>query len=132
MGKNDSFPKTLAKLSRPNLDNNLFVCPGTGSQAASMRTVEEWADYIYIGNVWEGVSRTALVLSPPENHGGDYGYVVCVDGYITRLPAAQCRPLVKEPWRMNTNASASNIDYLKNRVSVRVPKRLRPYYAGQN
>lgn len=132
MGDGDSFPRTLAELNRTSVNGNLFICPGIRSQAASMSTVEEWGDYIYIGNVWEGVARAALIISPPENHGGNYGYVVCVDGYMTSLPPAQIRTLVNQPWRLDTNASLSNIDYLKKQLSIRVPKRLRPFYSEGN
>ncbi len=97
-----------------------------------MRSVEEWTDYIYIGNAWEGIPRAVLVISPPQNHGGKYGYAVCVDGYITRLTEIQIRALVDEPWGLDTNASVSNINYLKKQIFVNVPKKWRRYYLRPN
>lgn len=128
MGESDSFPKTLAELNQPGLARDLFVCPGTGSRPGPMLSVEEWTDYIYVGAVWEGVPHTALVISPPENHGGKYGYAVCVDGYLARLPAKEIHQLIRRPWLLDTNAPENNLNHLKEQISIRVPKRLRSSY----
>lgn len=127
IGECDRFPRSLSELNRLNLDTNLFVCPSTGSRAGPMQTVEQWTDYIYIGGAWEGIPRTALVISPPENHCGNYGYAICVDGYLTRLTDTQIHSLIEKPWLLDTNASQSNINYLKKEMTVRVPVRLRSY-----
>ena len=131
IGDRDVFPKSLAELNNTNVNANLFICPGRGSKAASMRSIEQWTDYIYVGSVWPGVPRTALIISPPENHGGGYGYVFYADSCMAQLPAATIHALVKEPWIMDTNASASNIDYLKKRISIRVPRRLLQHYPAR-
>jgi hypothetical protein len=121
-----SFPKSLSQI--PDADPKLFVCPGTGSRPGPVATVEEWGDYIYIGNMPDGVPLAALIISPPENHNGKYGYVQCLAGRLVRLPPDQICRLVEQPWLLDTNASPDNIDFVKERISVRVPKRLRNHY----
>ena len=85
-GQDIVFPKTLAELNSSNLDTKLFICPGTRSEPGSMQSVEEWSDYIYVGKALESIPGTALLISPPENHAGDYGYVLLVGLAIRRLP----------------------------------------------
>jgi hypothetical protein len=128
MDDSDHFPHSFAELNQLSVDKNLFVCPGTGSRATALATIEEWTDYIYIGNDTEQVPRAALVISPPENHRGEYGYVLFVDGVILRLPPDQVRMLVKEPWLLATNTPPDNVNYLKKRIAVHVPKRLQTFY----
>jgi hypothetical protein len=131
-GDRDRFPKSLSELKLSPEEKNLFVCPGTGSQPETLDTIDEWTDYIYIGGVWEGSPKTALIISPPENYQGKYGYVLCVGYWVFRLPPNQIRMLVKTPWLLDTNASVENIDYLKKGITVHIPKRLQSNYAVQN
>src|SRR5579859_3547205 len=55
--KGNIYPMNLAQLGLPFNsemlspgDSNLFVCPGTGSQPGPMSQIENWTDYIYVGN----------------------------------------------------------------------------------
>ena len=95
-----------------------------------METVEDWTDFIYVGNNTEQVPYAALIISPPENYHGDYGYLLTVDGVFLRLPAAQLRKVVEEPWLLATNTPPQNIDYLKRQIVLRVPKRFSVLYAN--
>jgi hypothetical protein len=122
------FPLKLADLRSTSLSTDLLVCPGTGSRPGSLASVEEWSDFIYIGGAWDGVPDCALIISPPENHGDEYGYIVCVDGHFFRLPPNSVRRTIQEPWRLDDDASPANIDYLKQCLWLRVPKRLQQYY----
>jgi hypothetical protein len=131
MGKRDTFPRTLAELEPFRVDPQLFVCPGTGGRPGSIRDVEDWTDYVYVGNNSEVVPRAALVISPPVNHGGKYGYVLTVDLFIARLPAHEVEMLIKEPWLLSTNTPASNIAYMRQHITVRIPKRLQSYYHSE-
>ncbi len=131
MGETDTFPTNLAdaqRLALSPVDPHLFICPGTGSRVGPISILNEWADYIYNGNVWEGVPRTVLLASPPENHRGMFGYVLCIDGYVARLPATEVRRLISDPWALATNASPENIEYSKKGAILNIPKRLRQYY----
>jgi hypothetical protein len=122
------FPESLSAVPTLSSNLHLFVCPGTGTQPGPTATIEEWSDYIYIGGVWDGVPDCAVLISPPENHDGKSGYVVCVDGRIARLPASKVRLLIREPWLLDTNASVNNIAYLKEELSIHIPKRFRNHY----
>jgi hypothetical protein len=124
--ESDTFPKSLSQI--PAADSNLFVCPGTGSKPGPMATVEDWGDYIYIGGMPDGVPLAALIISPPENHNGKYGYVQCLAGRLVRLPPDEIRKLVSQPLLLDTNASPDGIAYVKEHLSIRVPKRLRDRY----
>ncbi|EEF62440.1 hypothetical protein [Pedosphaera parvula] len=127
MGDSDHFPHSFSGITVP-VDTNLFVCPGTGSRAGSLASIEERTDYIYAGNNTEQVPRAALIISPPENYDGKYGYVVCTGGEFFHLPPDQVRKLVEEPWLLATNTPAEIIDYMKQRVNVVVPKRFKASY----
>ena len=132
-GEGDTFPISLGELAKDSVNSNLFVCPGTGHDAGSMRTVEEWTDYIYVGSQPElCVADAALVISPPENYGGKYGIVLFAAGYISKLSADQVRLLVEKPWLLASNAPRADLDQLKKTINVRVPKWLQPYYSKVN
>lgn len=127
-GDRDRFPNSLSELKLSPQDEKLFVYPCTGSRPGTPDTIEEWTDYIYVGGVWDGVPKTALIISPPENHQGKYGYVLCVGLWVFRLPPDQVRMLVKEPWLLATNTPPDNVNYLKKQITVHVPKRLQKLY----
>jgi hypothetical protein len=74
------------------------------------------------------VPLTALLISPPENHGGKCGYVVLVAGSIRRLSPEETREVIKQPWLLSTHATRDNIAYLKEGLSVNVPNHLQRFY----
>lgn len=127
------FPKTLGDLSN-NPDPNLFICSGAESRPGKMTDIVEWTDLIYVGNLTDSfIMGAALMISPPENHGGVYGYVLFSDGRVERLPAGQIRQLINDPFMMATlevspSDTSYNIEHEKKRAIVNVPKRLNKYY----
>lgn len=122
------YPTNLRHLRTNSFDPMWFICPGTGSQPGNLDRPDEWGDFIYVGGVWDGVPLTALLISPPENHDEKCGYVVLVAGSIRRLSPAETRQVIREPWLLSTNATPDNITYLKEKLSINVPRRLQRYY----
>lgn len=131
MGESDHFAKSLVDLRLPARKRKLFVSPETGSRPGDQNSIEKWTDFIYVGNCSEEVPRAALVISPPENHHGEYGFILCVDGEIFKLPAEQVRMSIATPWLLATNTPQGNLDSLKGRITVFVPDRLRSAYPIQ-
>ena len=115
-----------------DLNSNYFICPGTGSRAGCISNVDEWTDFIYMGNYADTKTDVPIIISPPENHHGHYGYVVMLGQGIMRLPADQVRALIKKPWLLATNETADGIEAIKRDVIVNVPPRLRVYYTNAN
>jgi hypothetical protein len=105
-----------------------FVCPGTGHRPGSLNAIEEWSDYIYIGNLQDGVMHAALVIDPPENHHNKYGYVLWGDGSVTRESSEQTRRLIADPFCMDNFDNASVINYAKPKIKIQIPERLKRYY----
>jgi hypothetical protein len=133
MTKYDIKIKTESnKTSVLDLNSNYFVCPDTGTHAGTMTNVDDWTDYIYVGNSIDSIPSVALIISPPENHHGKYGYVVTPDRGIMRLPPSEVRALVIEPWLLATNETAAHIDDVKRYIKVNVPLKLQPYYTNVN
>lgn len=128
-GESDHFPKRFSDLNLSAETAKLFVCPGTANRPGSLTNIEDWTDYIYVGDAWQAVPFAALVISPPENHQGKFGFVLCQGLIVLQLPPNQIRMLIKEPWLLATNTPSDNIDYLKQRMVVRVPKRLKAFYS---
>jgi hypothetical protein len=133
VGNGAYFPKGFDEL-RSSVNSNLFVCPAGGAKPGPMREAGQWTDYIYIGNLTEGaLMHVALVISPPENHEGNYGYVLFTDGVVSRFSADQVRQLIMDPFKMATTRESpsntpQNIAYDKERVIVRVPQKLKQCY----
>lgn len=77
----DTFPETLTELGAKSIQwgipfsKEIFLCPGSGNQAGALTNIDEWTDFIYIGGISAGIYHSAQVISPPENHGGRFGYV---------------------------------------------------------
>ena len=122
------------QFNKPALDlnSNYFVCPGTGTHPGNMADVDEWTDFIYVGNVEDTAPEVPLLISPPENHRGKYGYVATSGRGILRLPSNEVRALIIEPWLLSTNETADNIDSIKRSIKVNVPPRLQRLYTNVN
>jgi hypothetical protein len=131
IGDGDRWPPSFASLS-DTTNTSIFVCPYTGHKAGSLTNVEEWTDYIYIGGASEGMCDVALLICPPENHGGKYGHVLWHCGWgrdlPVTLPAAQIQALIREPWCRSTSFRGSGFDKYETRMQIRIPERLRPIY----
>src|SRR6266508_3005228 len=88
------LPKSLAEMGDPvnsklfsSVDSNLFVSPRNTSNSGSFRDIEDWTDFIYVGNLTDNVlQKAAMLISPDENHNDSYGVVLFVDGTILQLP----------------------------------------------
>lgn len=129
VGDRVAFPNDLSGLDPSILAEDLFLVPGTGSEPGTFKTIHEWTDFIYVGNSSLDVPFAALVISPPENHHGQYGCVLCVGGSILKLPPAEILRVVQEPWCLATNAPVGVIDEERKRIVVHIPERFRLHYA---
>lgn len=142
IGEGDRFPSSLAALAvctnYPNFSNTLLVCPATGHVPGAISNVEAWTDYIYVGNGLEGgMCDVALLISPPENHGGKFGYVLWGCGNVTQLDASYVRALIKAPWCLPARARGETFvrddgfdKFVKPTIKVRIPARFSGIYAG--
>ncbi len=129
IGERDRFPPSL--ISVVNATNTaIFVSPGTGHRPGAASEVESWTDYVYVGNGMEVcMCDVALLISPPENHGGSFGYVVWGCGEVVKLPADQIRALVKQPWCMPTKARCGGFDeFAKPQIQIHMPDRFHLIY----
>jgi len=125
----DSFPGSFADL-RPEYvkDPTIFLSTASNIVPGTLATIEEWTDFIYIGGMSLGTPMAALVISPPENHQGKYGYVLFDGGKISRLSAAETRALILDPLHEETISPVTNVALIRQVMTVRVPKKLRQYY----
>src|SRR5439155_26888709 len=138
LGRNSEhwgLPKTLAELDLarlqlefPSTGREILVCPGTGSKPGAINDVEEWTDYIYIGSTPVYFERAAMLISPPENHNGKSGYVLFCNGAISKLPPDEVREFIRHPLRNAPDVQNPELEATRSLVSVRIPKRLQPYY----
>jgi hypothetical protein len=123
------FPSSLAVLASRATNTALFVSPLSGRGAGALADLDDWTDFIYVANEDDGVDpNNALLISPPENHGGRFGLVLWNGGEIDRVSPDETRRLIEAPWLRATNASPSEIENLRPTFRVRVPKGLRALY----
>jgi hypothetical protein len=133
-----SFPPSVASLAQTN-QPSLFVCPSSGQMPGSMTNVERWTDYIYLSGTHMDdtmLMDVAVLICPPENHGGQFGHVVWGGGWIQRLPADKIRALIKEPWCMPTpgregvsiSGGIPYTEYIRTNTTLHVPDRFRSTY----
>jgi hypothetical protein len=139
IGESDRFPASLTTLTNvPFFNSSLLVCPLTGHVPGAISNAEAWTDYIYVGNGLEGgMCDVALLISPPENHGGKFGYVLWGCGNVTQLDASYVRALIKAPWclparvRGETFVREDGFDkFVKPTIKVRIPARFAGIYPG--
>src|SRR5689334_13284122 len=103
----DDYPPLLSSLINQNPNPAIFVCPATGHAAGRMASVEDWTDYIYVAGPYDFMADVAVLICPPENHGGKYGHILWGSGVIEELPPDRIKALIKEPWCMPTAARGS-------------------------
>ena len=127
-GDRDRFPKSLEDIDY-KCDPNLFVVCNSWKKWDDMRNISEWSDFIYVGNVTDGVPDAAVLISPPENHGDDYGMVLLMSGRVLKLDRHSIERLIYEPWRLDTISDPAVLEYLKERLIVHVPAKFSRYKA---
>ncbi len=126
----DTYPPSIASLGMTN-DAKLFVSPGSGHVAGAMTNVEDWTDYIYVSGPNEPcMFDVALLICPPENHGGRYGHVCFGSGDIARLPADRIRAAVKEPWGLRRQADWFHEQHFAERIRSQIPGTYRALYGA--
>ncbi len=128
----NSFEEVARIMPPETMRPEIFVSPDTGHRPGSLNSVKSWTDYIYVGGVDDYATGVALVISPPENHGGKWGYVIWVSGVISRLPAEKIRQLIADPFCMDTNTPADNLAFSKRLVTIQVPARFSRQYEDAN
>ena len=121
-------PETLAALNESSVDRNLFVAASSGSRPGLMKDVEDWTDYIYVGGIDIGIDQTVQLVSPPENHRGKFGFVIYVNGVSQLLTPEEIRLRLKAPWMDDHYANSNTVETIKQRMVLRVPKKLESAY----
>jgi hypothetical protein len=136
----DRFPSSLSVLT--DVSPSLFVCPSSGHQPGAITNVDQWTDYIYVPDAQDWMRLDlAILIDPPENHKGKYGYVLFGGGWVEQLLTSEVRALIREPWCKPTpgrksigiylGPNGSEIPfavYAKTNVTVRIPERWRATY----
>jgi hypothetical protein len=118
------LPSDLSKLASFTTNRFLFVCPETHHSVGQLTNVMDWTDYIYISGVEEmGPAPTAVIICPPANHHGKWGYVGFNDGSFRQASPEEVRRLIAEPWSEASDARPEEIQRLKQRIRVVYPKR---------
>lgn len=127
-GDGIDFPRDLsAVVSTTN--SAYFLCPGVAREPGPIAAVNDWTDFIYVGGMSSTDPQVAILLSPPEDHGGNFGIVVWEGGYVSRVTPQEFEKLLKAPWCMATRAQEEGIiGQLKKEVTVQVPRRFRQQY----
>jgi hypothetical protein len=127
----DRFPTNFHGLG-PSVNSSLFVVPGLSTNPGPIARIEDWTDYIYLGNLMAGPSfDVAMVISPPENHGGDYGFVLYAGGVVKCLPAEAVRKLIKDPFCIDAKRDPGHAANERLACVMNVPQRLKGYYAAE-
>ena len=110
-------------------NRNYFVCPSTKNKATD-GPPETWADYVYVGGLPDTAERkVAMLICPPENHGGEFGCVVYLDrDVVEQLPANEIRLLIKQPWLYLTNSPYEALERLKREAKVQIPNKFQGIY----
>jgi hypothetical protein len=124
----ERYPPNLSYVAnKTNLD--LFVCPGIGSRPGKPKDVSEWTDFLYVGGgVEDAETRIPLLLSPPEDHEGQFGLVVWSGGGWSRVAPARFRAVVEAPWSIQYSPADPSVKFIKEDITVHVPKRFRQLY----
>ncbi len=124
----DTYPPSLASLAATN-DARVFVSPSSGHAAQTMSNVQEWTDYIYVRGPNEPcMFDVALLICPPENHGGRYGHVCFGSGEVDRLPADRIRALIREPWGLRQQAGWFYEQHFQEKITAQIPETYRVLY----
>lgn len=83
----ETFPGRFAVIGRYVSEYpRLFICPTSGNAAGTFETVDEWTDYVYISGLSETNSPSEILMyCPIENHGGEGGNILFLDGHVEWL-----------------------------------------------
>ena len=125
-----NYVPDLQRLANSELDLSKLVCPSTGHSPGGTNNIGEWTDYIYVGNLHDTAFDVAMIICPPENHGGRVGHVAYVDmNLLATHDANTVRQLIGNPWmNVRTNAPWGHQPDFDSNAVVHVPPRLREFY----
>jgi len=125
-GEGNSYPADLSFIAN-RTNRSLFLCPTTGHRPGDPSDVSKWTDFMYVSQS-QTEPRIAMLLSPPEDHGGRFGIVVWESGYWDSVSPSQFRALVETPWCMEYSPSSPAVKILKQEMTVHVPERFSRTY----
>ncbi len=95
----DRFPATFLELTNyVGSFPKLFICPSSDHRVGAMTNVNEWTDYAYVSGLTEAdPSDGVSAFCPPENHDGDGGNVLFVDGSVQWVAASDLVAMTSSP-----------------------------------
>jgi hypothetical protein len=129
IGSGDTFPKSLGELSGIATNSTLFVCPATSRKPGEMTNVNEWTDYIYLGNLPEIFSIDVPVLiCPPENHGGKVAIACFIDGRIRHISKEEIAAYLEKKPEMEVTVKGGTKMVPITDVTINVPVRYQTVY----
>lgn len=109
--RNDRYPRNLAELVSGEDPETMryFVCPVTGHVEGSPDSIDSWSDYKYVKGHKKGDEGDGVVLfCPVENHSGNYGHVLTVDGGVLTLDKLHLETYVRTEYLIRTSINSSN------------------------
>jgi len=121
------YPETFEAVAHSVPDRSIFLATCDTSRVGSASNLLEWTDFIYFGNVAEG-SGVPLIISPGDNHGGRFAYVVYNDGSLAKVNPDYAARLILQPWVATGNFTESNIKFFKERINLQIPGKFKARY----
>lgn len=125
--RTNRFPKEFEAVAQSVPDRSIFLATCDTMRVGSVSNLLEWTDFIYFGGVAEG-SGVPLIISPGENHGGRFAYVVYNDGNLAKVNPDYAARLILQPWVASGNFTERNIKFFKERINVQIPDKFKARY----
>jgi len=127
-----STPKSFEEMKPKDLDLAALICPHTETKIGPFSEASRWADFIYIGGLPGDEPTAIVVISPPENHLGLYGYATDMFRRSKRISKDEIRRIIEKPWIYHPNTGEEKFEnFMKRDMVVRIPEKFKAEY-GQS
>lgn len=97
-------PATLQDLTNAFPYPKGYICRSTGHQPGALTNVNQWTDYFFVS---QPGTNGVLAYCPPDNHKGEGGNIVLVDGSVLWFKANEFLEALKHE-RRGLPLTASN------------------------
>jgi len=122
MDHDEKYPPDLKSLGTIMSFANTYVCKSSGHKPGDMATVDQWTDYILVGNLRASDSaRAVLAFCKPESHKGKGTNVLYVDGSVQWLSSTAFERLLMTPSEFFGTVDSKKLSELQQRAKLPVP-----------
>lgn len=121
------YPKDFETVAQSVTNLSMFLFNCDTNRVGSVSNLLTWADFIYFGNISEG-SGLPLIISPGENHGGKFAYVVNSYGSLEKVDPDYAARLILQPWLATGNFTENHINRLKKDINLQIPDKFKALY----